>query len=505
MKPTFHRRSRFRGFAFLGILIHLAGTGAGLTAGYVALRGHFEWSGAQSDLKEAGYSLDPFQFQPPDVAAEGNFGATPVLKDILMRLENRTPEVAARIARLQKLNVTSIPERVDPKSSPLELLPGTPADWQLWRVWLRKKPGFKMPAAEEEKDDARAVYAALRSVDEPFVLELIEAAKARRAAQFTPGFRARVEEAIKAGETMIDPATQVKLPVTAYRFLSVRAEAALACGDADGFSRLLPVLLTMQEMFGEEKTVLGFLVSSSMRRDLCELVRRNIAEHRLTADALRAIQEYLSAVDVDREWVEARFSELIWFNRMVNTVMLKGEGSPMRMMPKGSGGLLLIGMVDGSKAAAVRSFLDEAKLVKTADWPTRLAEDKRRRDGPEPNMLERWRTMLADGYAAYSSLRPGMLLNEMKRRLCIVACALERHRLAGGKPPEKLSDLPPALLPAVPLDVDGQPLRYRLVDGEQVFWSIGRNLKDDWQGSRPADELPKEEIDFPDWQWRLPK
>lgn len=503
MKPTLFRRSRFRGFAFLGILIHLAGTGAGLTAGYVALRGHLEWSGARSDLKEAGYSLDAFQFQPPDAPAEGNFGATPALKDILMRLESRTREVTARIERLQKLNVTSTPPRVDPKSSPLELLPGTPADWQLWRAWLRKKPGFKMPAGEE--DDARAVYAALRSVDEPFVLELVEAAKSRKAAQFTPVFRARVEESIKAGDAIIDPTTQVKLPVVAYRFLSLRAEAALACGDAGEFSRLLPVLLAMQEMFGKEKTVLGFLVSSSMRRDLCELVRRNFAEHRLTADALRAIQDYFSAVDVDREWVEARFSELIWFNRMVDTVMLKGEGSAMRMMPKGSGGLLLIGMVDGSKAAAVRSFLDEAKLVKTADWSARLAEDKRRRDEPEPNMLERWRTTLADGYSAYSALRASMLLNEMKRRLCIVACALERHRLAGGKPPDKLSDLPPALLPSVPLDVNGQPLRYRLVNGDQVFWSIGRNLKDDWKGNPPDDELPKEEIEYADWQWRLPK
>jgi hypothetical protein len=210
-------------------------------------------------------------------------------------------------------------------------------------------------------------------------------------------------------------------------------------------------------------------------------------------------------MEADREWVEARFSELIWFNHRVDVVVAKQRGTPLRMIPKGSVGLLSIGLVDGSEAAAARAFLEEAKLIKTADWPAWLAEDKRRRDEHEPNMLERWRTMLADGYTVSSALRASMLLNEMKRRLCIVACALERHRLAGGKPPEKLSDLPPALLPSVPLDVDGQPLRYRLVDGEQVFWSIGRNLKDDWQGSRPADELPKEEIDFPDWQWRLPK
>ena len=57
----------------------------------------------------------------------------------------------------------------------------------------------------------------------------------------------------------------------------------------------------------------------------------------------------------------------------------------------------------------------------------------------------------------------------------------------------------------MPLDVDGQPLRYRLVEGERVLWSVGMNLKDDWQGNPPPGIPDKtDEIDYADWQWRLP-
>ena len=90
--------------------------------------------------------------------------------------------------------------------------------------------------------------------------------------------------------------------------------------------------------------------------------------------------------------------------------------------------------------------------------------------------------------------------------LAVVACALERHRLAHGTFPSSLAELVPAYLPAVPADwMGGQPLHYERTDnGWFRLWSIGDNGKDDGgvfrkttsDGSNLGDDL--------DWPWPLP-
>ena len=65
-------------------------------------------------------------------------------------------------------------------------------------------------------------------------------------------------------------------------------------------------------------------------------------------------------------------------------------------------------------------------------------------------------------------------------RAAIVTLAVERFRLANGKLPDKLADLVPKYLDAVPLDpFDGKPLRYRKLKKGFCVYSIGENKTDD--------------------------
>jgi len=67
------------------------------------------------------------------------------------------------------------------------------------------------------------------------------------------------------------------------------------------------------------------------------------------------------------------------------------------------------------------------------------------------------------------------------------ALAVERFRQANGKLPEKLSELVPQFLPAVPDDpFDGQPLRYHRLDKGYVVYSIGSDGEDNGGRERPA-------------------
>jgi hypothetical protein len=68
----------------------------------------------------------------------------------------------------------------------------------------------------------------------------------------------------------------------------------------------------------------------------------------------------------------------------------------------------------------------------------------------------------------------------MERDAVLVAIALELHRRRHGDWPAALEELVPELLPAVPPDrFNGQPLRYRLLDGRPLVYSVGADGDDD--------------------------
>jgi hypothetical protein len=98
--------------------------------------------------------------------------------------------------------------------------------------------------------------------------------------------------------------------------------------------------------------------------------------------------------------------------------------------------------------------------------------------------------------------------------LALVACGLERYRMARGRFPESLDVLAPEFVEKLPHDIiNGDPLKYRLTDERSfVLYSVGWNEKDDG-GAYPATEtathkgflsLSKYHPETGDWVWRYP-
>lgn len=107
-----------------------------------------------------------------------------------------------------------------------------------------------------------------------------------------------------------------------------------------------------------------------------------------------------------------------------------------------------------------------------------------------------------------------------RRDATLTAIALELHRRRTGEWPASLAELTPRLLPAVPLDrYDGQPLKYKLVEGRPLLYSVGVDRNDDggrlpdaaqldvmWhdEPNRAARKwLPVDAPDLPDGDWIL--
>jgi hypothetical protein len=88
--------------------------------------------------------------------------------------------------------------------------------------------------------------------------------------------------------------------------------------------------------------------------------------------------------------------------------------------------------------------------------------------------------------------------------LALVACALERHRLATGNYPEKLAELTPRFIDRLPPDpVNGEPLKYRRDAPDRfILYSVGLDLKDDG-GRVDVDSQGRiRNRDQGDWVWR---
>lgn len=87
----------------------------------------------------------------------------------------------------------------------------------------------------------------------------------------------------------------------------------------------------------------------------------------------------------------------------------------------------------------------------------------------------------------------------------VTACALERWFLKHGSYPERLDELVPALLSAVPRDIiTKQPLRYRRdAPGQFVLYSIGWNGQDDGgQIAKTIGAHPTPDDRQADWAWQ---
>ena len=90
--------------------------------------------------------------------------------------------------------------------------------------------------------------------------------------------------------------------------------------------------------------------------------------------------------------------------------------------------------------------------------------------------------------SAYGTTLKKCAGTEAQRSLVLAAIALERHRLKHGSYPERLAQLIPEFLAAVPRDpMDGLPLRYRRSDdGSFTLYAVGENGRDDGGDPTPT-------------------
>ncbi len=174
---------------------------------------------------------------------------------------------------------------------------------------------------------------------------------------------------------------------------------------------------------------------------------------------------------------------------------LTAQGLNSPGLTNGTDGAELLAPIAGLVIAGRRAYTDEyRRLLAIVEaefarplWrrdPARL--DRETGAGTE-TLLHRARyPRIGRLIHAYSRVgtRPELVTQE--RDAMCVAIALELYRRRHGGWPASLTELIPDLLPEIPPDrYDGAPLRYRLIEGKPVIYSVGKDGHDD--GLLPRD------------------
>lgn len=96
--------------------------------------------------------------------------------------------------------------------------------------------------------------------------------------------------------------------------------------------------------------------------------------------------------------------------------------------------------------------------------------------------------------------------NQTSANQALVACALERYKLAHGQYPGTLDALVPRFLEKIPHDIiGGEPLHYRRADdGKFLLYSIGWNETDDGGVEPPKNKSGNPDLEKGDWVWGQP-
>lgn len=511
--------SRFRrGFVIAGLQLLVSTAPIGIAGGlWYQWRGDVEIRRAKAALEAAGYSTDPLSVCAPEVPKEGNFGNSELLRTICVDKKDFTPEMEEAHAALQALDFDKAAAASEELRRPRPAA-DQPTDWAAWRTWFRD--GMEWYVPEHEQSDARAVLLTLQEQSQDVLPFLIEEAKNRKSSACVPSQRARVLEAIGNDAVSLStngPGSTVLFEMA--RFITLQTEAAAACGDGDQTSDLIRLQCALIELVRSERSFACLLIGVGFDELTMSSAWRAVRAGHFSEEQLRLLQEFFSGRESLKDaWTGATHAEIVasWYHSD-SLIRKRFPFSRTLMTPPGMEGrgswldLALNRAVSRNfLALQARRFLS---MKRQLDSGNPVAYWRQTQQGKRPMAalsgyllphLAIW-----EGYeSGTSSLPTRVAWGYMKMGATQIACALERHRLAGGRIPEKLDELPAALLPRIPRDLDEKPLRYRPDgSGGWVIWSVGMDGTDDWKGNAPPapaeGEEPRGAWREADWQWRM--
>lgn len=436
-------------------------------------RGRRAWETWLRDRAAAGDSLDWKTVVPPPVPDDRNMAAAPVFAELFAGTNGYNAE--ARI------------NRIDLPIAPSALAGG---DWRAGR--RMNVDAWRVAHSNDNLAAALAPYDAL--------LEEIRVAAARPECRFP----ALYEDGIR----MQVPHCMGLLRVD--KLLFRRAVVSLESGQPAAALDDLRLMARLAEALKTEPTLVGILVRTGMLSSVLQATWEGIVDRRFDDAQLTELQSILARPDLiahlelamqgERRFAASLLPELI--AQPGNTINASlGVDGEMDSAASALADAFPAGWYSLNLLTLDRFYVE--KVLPAVDVKAGHVDTVRIQKAEDEGFRRRPSTVIAAimaRAATYAFLRPTLIQAGLKQ--ATIACAIERYRRAKGAIPERLDQLVPEYLAAIPADpVGGAPLRYRVDGAQYVIYSVGWDARDAGGivSRRSGDQQLKDKEG--DWVW----
>jgi hypothetical protein len=486
---------------------------------------------AQSNVAGAGLAVAERaaaeKLIPPPVPDDQNFAATPFFQSLFDKSvspgASQWPDDFSRADQWPR-RIPTLAESAEGRKTGRFV-------WDLlaWKTAFEKSQDVLRPsdtrdeiAVTDQPNPATNAQAAI------FVLEALKpyapALAELHAARKRPYARFNVNYTLENPWGILLP--QLAVVKRTVQLLRLKASAELAAGHSEQALQDILLMLRLVNASKDEPTLISQLVRVAALEIAFQPIWEGLAGRRWSEQQLQSLQAKLEQFDFITDLKLALESEKVWGN--VTIGLVRDKRTP---------GYLLSLLESEGKAQPWQKEADRVLVKAPRDWfDAEQRNYNRIFDGRmlagfdvaakrvyprvvDENMHQMEKTLggketwVKEHLVFARAFLPALGRVHFKLAgaqgsadLAVIACALERHRLAEGKYPETLAPLMPRFLKQVPQDiVSGQPLHYQLTaDGQFLLYSVGWNeTDDDGELAFLASGRGPEKKDG-DWVWRYP-
>lgn len=493
--PSPSRRRRLLRYGVFGVICFI--TLLALALAFENWRGHRAWQKFRTESEAKGERFDVASFIPSPVPDEQNFALTPLLAPLLDYAPGRTvrwhdPAGSERAKAIGEVCTKPRGNRRVPKVSG-QWEQGAFTDLREWQTFF----AATNTSSSAETSPAQALLAVLKEYDAD--LEELRLASERPHSVFPVHY---------------DENFYALLPHLAVlkgigQLVRLRAVARMQAGQTNEALADVQFALRLSQSLKLEPLLISQLVRIAILNSVLQPLWEGLAQQRWTEAQLAEVQAALAAVKLLDD-----FGRTIRAERAFGNVLLEklSQGDRQALAEFGPDAPFQLrfapaGFIRQNQVTLNRLYQDRIlPLVDAGQHRVFTERIDAADDVPELRKFHPYNIFAKLLYPAVAKTALKFAHGQTMLDLAVVACALERHRLAHGQHPETLAALAPRFLAALPLDViTGQPLHYeRGADGGFTLYSVGPDARDD--GGQPIHR--KKSLQDPtetgDWVWHHP-
>jgi len=449
-------------------------------------RGSRAWANYKRDMEAKGEHFDASRLIPPKVPDDQNFAMTPyfaplfdlppeVLREPVKFVTNMVdgdsvvgvlglPKLATNLGTYAEvLYSPNLNPRDHPSSWPYALA----ADLMVYAKACEGTNSGRGSVEIADPAQAASIILDYLKPTEPTLAELRQAA-AKPYSQFNIPWEEWDNQLVQAA--VMQNLAFVK---GWCRFLSIHAEAEMVLGRTGQALEDLNVMFRIDDALKVQPLLISQLVRIVYASIMLQSVGEGLAEHRWSEAQLRVLQERLSRIDLPASTVLAFYGE--------RDICMNPRFDQGYMGPRGWNRLEQLNLNRAiNETVLPRIDLVQREISPSVNHSMDLAFQKSYEAKGFSAFLHH-KIMASMTLPGFAHVGEKVAFAQSQVDMAMVACALERYRLAQGQYPNTLDALVPRFAAALPHDIiNGQPLKYRRSEnGRFILYSVGWNEKDD--------------------------